>query len=153
MVAYNHWYNRIHCSGRYRTLATRQSDRPSSISCYFNKGDARALRGLQRLVVALLIAKFYVQMLPAASLARLRALEAKSDYDNPEYGKIMMDLNTPFLRTSTARILFGASPGKYAYLVLASRNSLVRRSSYSSFVISPAAYLFCRSCRGDCICR
>jgi len=31
-----------------------------------------------------------VQMLPAASLARLRALEAKSDYDNPEYTKIMM---------------------------------------------------------------
>src|SRR5579863_1417522 len=32
-----------------------------------------------------------LQMLSAASLARLRALEAKSDYDNPEYGKIMMD--------------------------------------------------------------
>jgi proline iminopeptidase len=32
-----------------------------------------------------------VQMLPAASLARLRALEAKSDYDNPEYEKIMME--------------------------------------------------------------
>jgi len=32
-----------------------------------------------------------VQMLPAASLARLSALEAKKDYDNPEYGKIMMD--------------------------------------------------------------
>lgn len=32
-----------------------------------------------------------IQMLPAASLARLRALEAKNDYDNPEDGKIMMD--------------------------------------------------------------
>jgi len=32
-----------------------------------------------------------VQMLPAGALARLRALEAKSDYDNPEYEKIMMD--------------------------------------------------------------
>ncbi len=29
--------------------------------------------------------------LPPASLARLRALEAKEDYDSPEYGKIMME--------------------------------------------------------------
>jgi hypothetical protein len=27
------------------------------------------------------------------------------------------------------------------------------RSSYSSLVISPAAYLRCNSCNGDCICR
>jgi proline iminopeptidase len=32
-----------------------------------------------------------VQMLSGASLARLRALEAKRDYDNPEYGKILTD--------------------------------------------------------------
>jgi proline iminopeptidase len=31
------------------------------------------------------------KVLPPASLARLQALEAKSDYDSPEYGKIMMD--------------------------------------------------------------
>lgn len=32
-----------------------------------------------------------VQLLSAGSLARLRALEARSDYDSPEYEKIMMD--------------------------------------------------------------
>ena len=32
-----------------------------------------------------------VQMLTAAALARLRALEAKRDYDNPEYEKIVME--------------------------------------------------------------
>jgi proline iminopeptidase len=32
-----------------------------------------------------------VQMLSGASLARLRALEAKADYDSPEYWKILMD--------------------------------------------------------------
>ena len=44
-------------------------------------------------------------------------------------------------------------PGRYPYFIFASRRSVVRRSSYSSLVISPAAYLLCRSCRGDCICR
>jgi len=32
-----------------------------------------------------------VQMLSSASLARLRALEAKADYDSPEYWKILTD--------------------------------------------------------------
>lgn len=32
-----------------------------------------------------------VQLLPPASLARLQALEARADYDSPEYEKIMMD--------------------------------------------------------------
>jgi proline iminopeptidase len=32
-----------------------------------------------------------VQMLPPASLARLQALDARQDYDSPEYEKIMMD--------------------------------------------------------------
>jgi len=72
MVAYNHWYNRSHFRGRYCTLATRPLDRPSSVSCYFNKGDARALRGLQRLVVALLIAKFYVKMIVTETSVKRR---------------------------------------------------------------------------------
>jgi len=32
-----------------------------------------------------------------------------------------------------------------SYRIFASRRSLLRRSSYSSLVISPAAYLLCRS--------
>lgn len=44
-----------------------------------------------------------VQMLPAASLARLRALEAKNNYDNPEYGKIMMDQLYPQMICAQSR--------------------------------------------------
>jgi len=45
------------------------------------------------------------------------------------------------------------NPGRHPYFTFASRRSLARRSSYSSLVISPAAYLLFRSCRGDCISR
>jgi hypothetical protein len=64
-------------------------------------------------------------------------------------GSTMPFGSLPSLKTSANRNSFKV----YAYFRLTSRRSLVRRSSYSSLVISPAAYLLCRSCSGDCICR